>query len=79
MTEDMDLWFRNPVECIRELLGSAAFKDETVYGPSRAYTSEERTERVYNEMNTGDWWWETQVRVHLVGNIWRLLIRFGLG
>jgi hypothetical protein len=46
-TEDIELWYRDPVECI--------------YAPLRIYKNEQRTNRIYNEMWTCDWWWNTQV------------------
>jgi len=32
-----------------------------VYAPVKEWNSEEPPERVYSEMHTADWWWETQV------------------
>lgn len=61
MTEEMDIWFRDPVAAVRELLANSSFKSETTYRPCRIYTSEDRKNRVYNETNTGGWWWNTQV------------------
>lgn len=63
MKEEVELWVRDPIECIRELLGNPMFREHTVYQPRRVYTSEARTSRVYDEMDTGDWWWDTQVRL----------------
>jgi len=31
------------------------------YAPEKHYEDEELDNRVYDEMATGDWWWETQV------------------
>jgi hypothetical protein len=31
------------------------------YAPERHYTDAERTCHIYNEMNTGNWWWSVQV------------------
>ena len=61
MTEEAELWLRPPLECMAELLGNPAFREHMVYSPSRVYTGEARLSRVYDEMWTGDWWWETQV------------------
>ncbi|KAG6818528.1 hypothetical protein H0H93_004273 [Arthromyces matolae] len=60
MSEDLELWMRNPVECIHELMGNPAFRELMAYVPERAYTDEACTERIYDEMWTGDWWWNTQ-------------------
>ena len=61
MTEKVELWQRDPVECIRELFANPAFKDKIHYKPQKVYTNESRTERVYGEMWEGQWWWKTQV------------------
>ena len=31
-----------------------------VYTPVKEWNSEEPPQRVYSEMHTADWWWETQ-------------------
>ena len=60
VTEKVELWRRDPVECVRELFSNPAFKDKIQYKPWKAYTNESRTERVYGEMWMGQWWWNTQ-------------------
>ena len=62
MTEEVELWRRDPIECIRELIGDPAFKDSLSYTPEKVYADAEGRERVYDEMWTGDWWWDVQVR-----------------
>lgn len=64
VTETVDLWRRDPVECIRELFSNPAFKDKCRYAPRKAFTNQSRDERVYGEMWTGKWWWKTQVSPH---------------
>ncbi|KAF8868444.1 hypothetical protein BD779DRAFT_1460797 [Infundibulicybe gibba] len=58
--EEMELWYRNPVECIRELIGNPAFSNSISFVPERVYTSNDGDDRIYDEMWTGDWWWNTQ-------------------
>ncbi|KAG6905182.1 hypothetical protein DXG01_004385 [Tephrocybe rancida] len=60
MSEDLELWMRDPVECIRELMGNPAFADLMAYVPERAYTDEGCTNRIYDKMWTGEWWWNAQ-------------------
>ncbi|KAG1829050.1 hypothetical protein DFJ58DRAFT_848827 [Suillus subalutaceus] len=38
--EDVELWMRDPVECIKDLIGNPLFKQHMVYAPSRAYKDE---------------------------------------
>ncbi|KIM38488.1 hypothetical protein M413DRAFT_30038 [Hebeloma cylindrosporum] len=35
MVENLELWFRDPVECVKELLSNPAFKDYISYAPER--------------------------------------------
>ena len=41
MVEHLELWFRDPVECVRELLSNPAFKDYTCYAPEHVYSDSE--------------------------------------
>jgi hypothetical protein len=61
LTEEVELWIRNPVECVQELLGNPAFRDNISYIPERVYNDKAGSTRVYDEMWTADWWWDTQV------------------
>ena len=60
--EELELWRRDPIDCVRELLGNPALRDELKFAPERVYMDKEGKVRVFDEMNTGDWWWDTQVR-----------------
>ncbi|CDO75468.1 hypothetical protein BN946_scf184935.g4 [Trametes cinnabarina] len=57
LTEELELWRRDPVECVRELLGNPAFKNYMAYAPVRMKRG---GVRFYGEMNTAEWWWNTQ-------------------
>lgn len=61
MVEELELWFRDPVECVRELLSNPAFIDYICFAPECVYSDIEGNERIYDEMWTADWWRETQV------------------
>lgn len=61
-SEIIYLWKRNPVECIKELIGNPAFRDNLRYAPEKVYEDNEGNNRVFDEMWTGDWWWNLQVR-----------------
>ncbi|KAJ7731496.1 hypothetical protein B0H16DRAFT_1772807 [Mycena metata] len=62
MTEELELWMRDPVECIKDLMSNPAFKDHMAYAPERVYTTADGDEetRVYDEMWTAEWWWKIQ-------------------
>ncbi|KAJ7659560.1 hypothetical protein DFH06DRAFT_1089760 [Mycena polygramma] len=65
MTEDLELWKRDPVECIKELMGNPAFKDYMAYVPERVYGNDTGSDssRIWDEMWTANWWWEMQKRL----------------
>ncbi|KAJ7123865.1 Zn-finger domain-containing protein [Mycena crocata] len=65
MTEDLELWKRDPVECIKELMGNPAFHDYMAYIPELVYGSPSGTEssRIFDEMWTANWWWEMQKKL----------------
>ena len=52
-------FYQDVVECIRYLLGQKAFAKDLVFEPCREFDREGC--RVYMEMHTAEWWWETQV------------------
>lgn len=59
-TEDIELWHRDPVECIRELFGNPAFETNLYYEPYKVYRDEGCMNREYSDLWTGDWWWNLQ-------------------
>jgi hypothetical protein len=59
--EVIELWRRDPVECIRELIGNPAFQGHMRYAPERLYKDKDGKNQVFDEMWTGEWWWKTQV------------------
>lgn len=64
MREIVEMWYRDPVECIRELVGNPSFIKQG-YKPIRVYKSfedERYTNREFSEMWTADWWWKIQVK-----------------
>jgi hypothetical protein len=53
------VFYRDIVHCVEYLLAQTAYREDIVYRPVREYDGS--GERVYSEMHTADWWWETQV------------------
>jgi len=62
-SEELELWRRDPVDCVAQLLGDPAFKDVMSYVPERVFQDKAASVRVFDEMWTADWWWNTQVSV----------------
>ena len=62
LTEKVELWHRDPVECIQALIGNPEFKDYMKYAPYRLYMNSDGTNQSWDEMASGSWWWGIQVR-----------------
>jgi hypothetical protein len=58
--EELTLFWRNPVECLRWLEGNPAFIGHTTYTPVEAFTDASLTNRLYTEVHTGRLWAELQ-------------------
>jgi Plavaka transposase len=61
VVKELELFHRNPIECVWELLGNPAFRDHIHYAPEHIYGDVSCSERIYNDMWTADWWWDLQV------------------
>ncbi|KAI6095825.1 hypothetical protein EDD16DRAFT_1491663 [Pisolithus croceorrhizus] len=61
--EQLELWQHDPVECMQELMGNPAFWEVMSYVPERAYTDVKGENHIYDEMWTGDWWWNMQKKL----------------
>lgn len=61
LEEEVELWSRDPVECVKELIRNPSFKADMAYTPARAYSDAAGEHRVIDEMWTADWWAEKQV------------------
>jgi len=53
-------YYRNALDCVCYLVRQVAYISDMVYAPIQEYDSS--GERLYSEMHTADWWWDTQVR-----------------
>lgn len=59
--ERVELWKRNAVDCVRELMGNPLFRDCIRYAPEKHYADHAGKTRIYGNMWTGNWWWDVQV------------------
>ena len=59
--EAFEVFFRDILECIRALYGDPEFAPLLLLVPEKHYTDSTKKERAYFDMNTGKWWWATQV------------------
>ncbi|KAJ7186672.1 hypothetical protein C8R46DRAFT_1157897 [Mycena filopes] len=73
--EIVNMWYQDPVECVRELLGNPAFDGNMGFVPCHVFRDVdddgEGKNREYSEMWTAEWWWEIQAwPVYMtIGNI----------
>ena len=51
---------RDIITCIRWLMWQPAYTEHLISGPKRCSTSDTPPKRLYTEMHTADWSWETQ-------------------
>ncbi|KAF7328315.1 hypothetical protein MVEN_02546900 [Mycena venus] len=58
--EVLELWHRDPIECIAELLGNPSIEHAQHFKPRGVFRRADRTGREYDEMWTANWWWEIQ-------------------
>ncbi|KAL1937051.1 hypothetical protein VTO73DRAFT_15569 [Trametes versicolor] len=61
--EVFEIFYRDVLQCIRALYEDPEFADLLVFVPEKHYADAGNTSRVYFDMHTGKWWWETQKRI----------------
>ena len=59
--ERLELWRRDPVECIRELISNPAFNDCIAFEPQRLFEDPFCEKPLISEMWTAEWWETVQV------------------
>jgi Zn-finger nucleic acid-binding protein len=60
--------YRNPIDCAKWLLRQPYYAEHMIYNATRLSATfeengEEKKRRVFDEMSSGDWWWETEVSI----------------
>ncbi|KAK7017889.1 hypothetical protein VNI00_018532 [Paramarasmius palmivorus] len=58
--EAFEFYYRDVRECIKTLWADPDFTPYLVFAPERHYRDRLKTVRLYHDVHTGDWWWETQ-------------------
>ncbi|KAF8886786.1 hypothetical protein BD779DRAFT_1611686 [Infundibulicybe gibba] len=58
--ETFDIFYRNPLECVKALFADPEFAGDLLLRPERHFADASKTDQLYHEMNTGRWWWDTQ-------------------
>ena len=57
ISKEYTIYHRDGLSVVCFLLGYEAFLNNLNYAPIQLRTADDA--RVYNEMHTGDWWWQT--------------------
>jgi len=58
---------RRVIDAVRFFLGHQGFKDELTFAPYRTWTMDDHPKRVYSDMASADWWWDTQEAIEYPG------------
>jgi hypothetical protein len=55
-------WSRDIIKRMRSLMRQPAYAEHLIYAPQSCSNVDTPPKRLYTDMHTADWWWETQVR-----------------
>ncbi|KIJ15199.1 hypothetical protein PAXINDRAFT_77646, partial [Paxillus involutus ATCC 200175] len=58
--EAFDFYMHDIKECAQALFGDPSFAKDLVFLLERHYADEDQTQRLYHDLHTGRWWWQTQ-------------------
>ncbi|KAG1789747.1 uncharacterized protein HD556DRAFT_1520758 [Suillus plorans] len=61
--EAFDVYYRDVIECVKSLYGDPDFAKYLAFAPQRHYSDEDETIRLFHDMHTGKWWWDTQKKL----------------
>lgn len=61
LKEEVEIWVRDIVEVIQELIGNASYGKNLVFVPQRVEINGDPAKQKIDEMWTGDWWMRIQV------------------
>ncbi|EKM48505.1 uncharacterized protein PHACADRAFT_108850, partial [Phanerochaete carnosa HHB-10118-sp] len=56
LTEKLEIWRHDSVECIRELIGNPMFCNCITYAPEHVFLNAEGKQHCVDDMWTADWW-----------------------
>ncbi|TFK59907.1 hypothetical protein BDN72DRAFT_905430 [Pluteus cervinus] len=86
--EAHEVYYRNIIGCIRALWADKDLSSSLVFQPVKEFEDDGCSSRIYSDMHTAKWWWETQVSVDantegrtivpvLISSDWTTLTTFG--
>ncbi|KAF8426429.1 hypothetical protein BGX38DRAFT_1278994 [Terfezia claveryi] len=72
LQKGVTFFYRDVEQCIRYLLRQKAYAQYLVFKPQKDF--DRQGNRVYTEMHTGDWWWDTQMTLPVASSLVPILI-----
>lgn len=70
-------YYRNVVDCAHYLLRQPCYTEDMIFAPVREYDGDGH--RMFSEMHTASWWWDTQVRAITSLNSTTNMLTFSIG
>ncbi|KAG1737132.1 uncharacterized protein EDB91DRAFT_1237953 [Suillus paluster] len=61
--EAFDVYYCDVIKCVKSLYGDLDFAKYLAFAPERHYSDEDETIRLFHDMHTGKWWWDTQKKL----------------
>ncbi|KAG1896128.1 uncharacterized protein F5891DRAFT_1193360 [Suillus fuscotomentosus] len=61
--EAFDVYYHDVIECVRSLYGDPDFAKYLAFAPEWHYSDKDKTVRLFHDMHTGKWWWDTQKKL----------------
>ncbi|KAF8597233.1 hypothetical protein BDV93DRAFT_453326, partial [Ceratobasidium sp. AG-I] len=61
--EIVEVWMRNALDIVKKILGSKQIGRFIEYKAVKKWTTRDRTTRIRDELNSGDWMWEVQGKI----------------
>ncbi|KZV81834.1 hypothetical protein EXIGLDRAFT_627889, partial [Exidia glandulosa HHB12029] len=69
-----EVFYRNPIECLRALWADPAFSKHMSFAPEKRYANASQRVRLFTEMNTADFWWEIQGKLPMGSTVVPIII-----
>ena len=66
--DPLTLYYRDGLDCFKFLLANPLLAEYVDFSPRHEYVGEDKSERLYNEMMTGDRAWTLQVYLFQASN-----------
>ncbi|KAM5544385.1 hypothetical protein V8D89_002045 [Ganoderma adspersum] len=61
--EYFEVFYCDVLQCVRALFGDPGFMGVLAFTPEHHYANADRTVRIYFDMHTEHWWWDTQKEI----------------